>query len=253
MEHEPFDPRLSRMETEWTLVIQSHSGSPEQVITAQKALLERYSGAIHRYLLGAVHDPDVASELVQEFALRYLRGDFHRADPSRGRFRDFIKRSIRNLMLNHLKSQKRRARPLKAAPEPSIEAFETGFDVEFAESWRKDLLDRAWKSLEALQKKTGQPYYTVLRCRVEHPDLRSPALAERLSKDLERPVTANGVRQALLRARDKFVKFLLDEVSAALENPTFDDIEQELIDLNLITYCRDYLRRPRTRAAGEEE
>jgi len=252
VEQEPFDPRLSQMSTQWTLVFQAHSGSPEEVHAAQVVLLDRYSGAIHRYLLGAVRDPDVASELVQEFALRFLRGDFHRADPARGRFRDFIKRSVRNLMLNHLKSQKRGPRSLAAAPEPSLEAFESGFELEFAESWRKDLLDRAWKALETLQKKTGQPYYTVLRCRVEYPDLRSPALAERLSEKLGRPVSANGVRQALLRARDRFVKFLLDEVAAALENPTADDIEQELIDLNLISYCREYLRRHRALSAGEE-
>lgn len=245
MERQAFDPRLSQMSTQWTLVFQSHSGLPEEAHAAQVALVDRYSGAILSYLLGAVRDPELASDLSQEFLVRFIRGDFHRADPSRGRFRDFVKRSLRNLMINHIKSRKRGPRPLEGAPEPSLEAFETDFDARFTESWRRELLDRAWRALETLQAETGQPYHTVLRCRVENPELRSPALAERLSAQLGRPLTANGVRQALLRSRDRFVRFLLDEVTASLENPTDDDIDRELVDLHLIDYCRDYLKRHR--------
>jgi RNA polymerase sigma-70 factor (ECF subfamily) len=252
VEKEGFDPRLSQISTQWTLVFQAHSGSPELVHEAQVALIDRYAGAIHRYLLGAVRDAEVARELDQEFALRFLRGDFHRADPARGRFRDFVKRSVRNLMLNHLKSQKRRHRPLDVAPEPSIEAFESDFDIQFAASWRQGLLDRAWSALRELQKRTGMSYYTVLRCRAENPDLHSPELAALLSAQLGKPVNANGVRQALLRSRDKFAGFLFDEVSASLEHPTPDDIEQELIDLGLIGYCRDHLKRLRAEKTGHD-
>jgi DNA-directed RNA polymerase specialized sigma24 family protein len=249
VEKEGFDPRLSQISTQWTLVFQVHRGSPEQVQAAQLALIDRYAGAIHRYLLGAVRDANVAADLDQEFAVRFLRGDFHRADPARGRFRDFVKRSLRNLMLNHIKSQKRGPRPLEGAPEPTLEAFETDFDSQFIESWRKDLLDRAWRALQDLQKQTGMSYYTVLRCRVEHPDLRSPELAEMLSAQLGKPIKASGVRQALLRSRARFAGFLLDEVAASLENPSLDGIEQELVDLGLIEYCRDHLKR---RGAGSQ-
>jgi DNA-directed RNA polymerase specialized sigma24 family protein len=252
VEKEGFDPRLSQISTQWTLVFQAHSGPPDQVQEAQVALIDRYAGAIHRYLLGAVRDPDIARELDQEFALRFLRGDFHRADPARGRFRDFVKRSVRNLMLNYFKTQKRRPRPLDAAPEPSFEAFQTDFDLQFAASWRQGLLDRAWSALKELQDRTGMSYYTVLWCRAENPDMHSPDLATTLAAQLGKPVTANGVRQALLRSRDKFAGFLFDEVSASLEHPTPDDIEQELIDLGLIGYCRDHLKRHRAHPAGRD-
>ena len=86
-------PHLSRISTEWELVFQAHRGPPDEVTAAQSALMMRYAGAIHRYLLGALRDPELAAELDQEFAYRFLRGDLHRADPARGRFRDFLKRA----------------------------------------------------------------------------------------------------------------------------------------------------------------
>ena len=39
-------------------------------------------------------DEQLAEELFQEFALRMLRGDFRRAEPLRGRFRDYLKTVI---------------------------------------------------------------------------------------------------------------------------------------------------------------
>ena len=93
MELDRDNPHLSRITTEWDMVFQAHKGPPEEVTAAQTALMMRYAGAIHRYLLRGLGDPDAAGELDQEFALKFLRGDFHRADPARGRFRDFIKRA----------------------------------------------------------------------------------------------------------------------------------------------------------------
>ena len=62
------DPRLSEMSTQWALVIQAHSGVSDDAERAITQLMLRYSGAVHRYLLKALKDPDVADELCQEFA-----------------------------------------------------------------------------------------------------------------------------------------------------------------------------------------
>jgi len=85
VERQNQDPRLTQMTTQWDLVFLAHRGTPEQVGAAQVELMDRYSGAVHRFLLAALRDPEAAAELSQEFALRFLRGDFHRADPTRGR------------------------------------------------------------------------------------------------------------------------------------------------------------------------
>jgi DNA-directed RNA polymerase specialized sigma24 family protein len=77
------DDWLSQITTEWTMLLGAHAGTAAAARPLQHALLERYGGAVARYLLGAVRDPDVAADLAQEFAVRFLRGDFRRADPGR--------------------------------------------------------------------------------------------------------------------------------------------------------------------------
>lgn len=68
-------------------------------------------------------------------------------------------------------------------------------------------------------------------------------MAERLGSLLAKPLTADGVRQLLHRAREKFAAFLLDDVAQSLQNPSNEELEQELIDLNLLEYCRPDLER----------
>jgi RNA polymerase sigma factor (sigma-70 family) len=244
MENVEFDPHLSQMSTQWTIVFQAHSGSPDEAHIAASQLMCRYAGAVHRYLLKALKDPDAADELDQEFALRFLRGDFRNSDPNRGRFRDYVKRAVQNL-INDYYRRKRPALSLDArTPEPM--AADTGlpdFEEQFIESWRKDLLDRAWSSLAELEKNTGQPYHTVLRSKVSHPDLTSDKLASQLSTTLKKSYSAGAVRQTLQRSREKYVDYLLTEVRASLDNPTRDEVEQELIDLNLLHYCRPFMKR----------
>jgi RNA polymerase sigma-70 factor (ECF subfamily) len=243
VERQDWDPRLSQLTTQWDLIFQAHHGTPEQVGAAQVELMGRYAGAVHRYLLGALHDPEAVAELDQEFALRFLRGDFQRADPVRGRFRDFVKQALHNLMVDYRRRGNVRPRPMgDHLPEPAAPEDED-HDRRFLASWRSELMSRAWAALAELQERTAQPYHTVLRLRVEHPEMHSPEMAERISAVLGRPISAGGLRMALQRSRDRFVEFLLEEVAGSLRVPGKDDLEQELIDLNLLEYCRPAMKR----------
>jgi RNA polymerase sigma-70 factor (ECF subfamily) len=162
---------LSEMSTHWGLVFEANSGTPERVSVALSRLMCRYSGAVHRYLLKATSDPEVAAELSEEFAVRFLRGDFRQGDPSRGRFRDYVKRALQNLMKDYYRRRRRDATPLEPAPS-GVAVLDEGlvqFDRQFLKSWRNDLLDRTWVALDELERATGQPHHTTLRLRVEEP------------------------------------------------------------------------------------
>src|SRR5258708_2380538 len=107
------------MQTLWTLVCKAHQGPDKDGQQARAALLERYRGAVHRYLLGALRDADAADELAQEFALKFLRGEFRNADPERGRFRSFLKTALVRLVIDFHRRRKQQPLAMNShTPEP---------------------------------------------------------------------------------------------------------------------------------------
>jgi RNA polymerase sigma-70 factor (ECF subfamily) len=237
--------RLSEIETLWSVVFQAHQGEEDEARAAQARLMFRYLRAVRRYLLGVVRDPDTADDLTQDFSLRFLRGDFRRADPDRGRFRDFVKTAVLNLVVDY--HRRRMVRPVNLppnAPEPADPGQEPpNLDGPFLESWRQELFNRAWAALALHQRESHQPYHDVLTLRAERPELTSSQMAELLSTQLGKAVNAGWVRQMLLRAREKYADLLLEEVCCSLEYPSTEEVEQELIVLNMLDYCRKALDR----------
>lgn len=244
------DDRLSRIDTLWSVVQRAHGAEDDSANAAREQLLIRYGGAVRRYLLGALRNEDAADELFQEFAMRLVRGDFDRACPERGRFRQFVKTSIFHLIIDSQRRRRRVLQPLDEfdpaasdEPDPMNES-----DEEFRASWRTELLARAWAALESDERETGKLYFTVLRFRADHPDLGSPQIAEQLGGQLGRTLTSANVRVLLHRAREVFADRLLEEVAHSLENDQNERIEEELIELNLLEYCRPALERRRGEA-----
>jgi RNA polymerase sigma-70 factor (ECF subfamily) len=237
MEPDDLDARLTSISTQWTKLFAAHQDQGDAATAAQKELLLRYYGAVYRYLLGTLRDPAAAEELTQDFAVRFLRGDFRRADPQRGRFRDFVKTALRHLARDHWRKQGRAPVPLPSdGPEP---ADADAPDQPFLDRWREELLAQAWAALAEVERQGGQPYHAVLRGKVE--GARSAQLAARLSAEWGKPFTEDGVRQVLHRARQKFAELLVEEVARSLQTSEPEALERELIELGLLDYCRSAL------------
>ena len=244
------EQRLSRMVTQWSIVRCAHDSESDDRRAAQRALLERYGGAIRRYLLACLRDNDAADEVFQDFALRFVRGDFQCADPEHGRFRSFVKTVISHMVVDFHRRQQRRVRreallrndaaELLAGPDDRPPAPDA-----LVASWRDDLLARCWEQLRDLENRERRPLYTVLRFRADHAEADSQQLAEILTAHLGRPLTAGNVRVLVHRAREKFAELLLKEVADSLGDGSLDQLEQELIELRLHDYCRDALARLR--------
>jgi len=245
--------RLSKIQTLWTLVRRAHAGPADAVRDAQQQLLERYGGAIRRYLHGLLRNAEAADDLFQEFACRLLKGGLEGADPERGRFRNYVKGVLFHLVADHHNRQKRQPVALAdGMPEPVVEPPSlSDLDREFVQNWRDELLAQAWTALAAEERRTGRLFHTVLHLRAEQPRLSSQELAERLSAQLGKPLTAAGVRQTLHRARERFSDLLFAQVLESLDSPTAEHLEQELAELSLLEYCRHALEKRRHAEAGE--
>jgi RNA polymerase sigma-70 factor (ECF subfamily) len=260
------EARLSRIETRWTVVFQAHQ-QQGGAADAQQALVLRYHRAVFRYLRAMVKDADVAEDLSQEFVLRFLTGEFRRAHPTRGRFRDFLKRALRNMVIDFWRRKRveqekvlfrlhgglrgtppggdRGRRPVQGLGSADPHDDPVKADRTFQQGWRAEMLARAWEALARFQDRTRHAYHTVLLSRANNPQGRTAELARLLSICLGKPVTEAAFRQLLCRAREKFADFLVAEVACSLESSDPDAIETELIELDLLFCCQQSVARRR--------
>jgi RNA polymerase sigma factor (sigma-70 family) len=235
-----FDERLSRITTLWSLVQRAHAKPGDAAAAARRELLGRYCGAVYRYLLGALRNEDAAQEVFQEFALRFVRGDLHRADPARGRFRDYVKTAVIHLVYDHRAEQRRSPQPLPPDfPSPNRESSEHDEAAAFIQNWREELIERTWELLA----KANPNYHAVLLMHVQNPDMSSREIADSLTTQSHKEHTGGGVRVTLHRAREKFADLLIDEVAHSLTNPTESDLIDELRLLGLLKLCAPALER----------
>ena len=232
--------RLTEIPTRWDEVRIAQAGPAKQAQDAREALCRRYTGAARRYLLAAIDDPATAEDLTQEFALAVLEGKIQRADPQHGRFRDYIKGILFHLVSQYRRRQKKQPSSSPAGLEEYMDSRTAG-DKLFDQSWRDELLARAWAGLAEAQ----PDYFTVHHFRAAHPDMPADEMATELAPQLGKAVTAENVRQILHRARKVFADLLLREVSQSLANPTVEAVQQELYDLELASYFRNALALPK--------
>jgi RNA polymerase sigma-70 factor (ECF subfamily) len=253
---------LEDLLTHWSNVLRARQGDGDVAAAARNELLLRYHEAVRRYLLAKLHDEHVVGQVYSNFALRILEADrlLQRANPERGRFRDYLKVVLRHMIADYFQEREREKRkqrpltdgndyePVASGPEGPEE------DQHFVTCWRQELINQAWEALGQVEQRSGQPYAALLRFQEEQPGLRSAQLAEQLTARLGRPFTAAGVRQLIHRGRELFGDLLVGEVARSLqvdpaEPEGADRVEEELIELGLLfSYCKAALercRRPR--------
>ena len=237
----PDADRLSQISTNWQEVFDARSASADSARSGQHTLVLRYCGAVYHYLLTATGDVHAADDLVQEFALRFVRGDFHRAEPAKGRFRDFIKTVLYHLVVDHFRARKRSHQSLPdedSLPDPASRGESS--NAVFVRHWRQEILNRTWQELQHIG---GSGFFEVLRWKASNPDGRAADGARELTLLTQREITPAGFRQTLLRAREQFAELLIHEVTYSLGTADPGPVEQELAELELIDYCRPILTR----------
>lgn len=234
------DPRrLDELSTRWDWLRQANGAAQDQRQQAQELILKRYTTAILQYLMVRVKDKDTAEELFQEFAVKFVRGDFRNATPERGRFRDYLRQVLHHLVVD----EQRRKRPCVELPD----LVAAGDEATFFRLWREQLIGRVFEALAQHERDTGQPLHTVLRLRGEFPAASSDDLAEIACQRFGHQVSAVWIRNRLHFARRTFGDLLIEEVASTLLNPTADDIAEELASIDLLEQCREALERWRNR------
>ena len=233
-----FETRLSHISTNWDELIAAHDDEcfDQNGAVLRGAILRRYSSCVFQYILGATKSHHAAEDLAQEFALRFVRGDFRKANPEQGRFRDYLKVSLRNLVTDFFRGKpKEKDFELVGQHQVKSAAFDS-LELDFAEQWRQRVLSIAWNALKEFEAAKQTQYYSVLFLRTEHPNSSSEELAIFFSEQTNKQVNADWIRQTLRRSRLKFAELLIEEVGKTLNSNNRQEIRDELAELGLKKY-----------------
>jgi RNA polymerase sigma-70 factor (ECF subfamily) len=223
--------RLEEIATEWDVV-----RDPGRFVL-------HYAPAVRNYLTALLRNLHDAEEAAQDFLLRVVQHGFVRVREDGGRFRDYLKSAVRNAARNFLRRRKGpRFVEAEAALRDAPDKVERGLQERWLDEWRRCLLDRARQALARRQSRTpGNLFHTVLGLIVDNPLDDARTLAARASALLGRPLKTEAFRQQVSRARRAFAVLLAREAALTLDQPTADEIRDELIELALWEYVRDYL------------
>ena len=232
---------LAQISTAWSVVLRAKDGV--QIPTEEVAsFFSRYHGAVYRYFLTATRNSDVAEELTQDFAVRFLRGDFSNVHPDRGRFRDFLRVSLANQLRDFQRRQKVRSvnEPLHEEPMDHDAATAESFN----ENWRDEILAQTWTALERHQETTGQMFFLALKLKAVESELSSAELARLYSQRIQVETSDEAFRKILQRSRRRFGELLLNIIADTLAVPTREELQRELAELKLLVYCDTLLKTP---------
>lgn len=235
MEQGSPDPnvRLDEIATEWNIVY-----NPAQFI-------RQYAPAVERYFRALIKNPHDAEDVAQDFFMRVTRHGFARARKERGRFRDYLKAAVRNSALNFLRRQQTAKKNAELANSRVVLMSKkrlAAAEQEWMAVWRRCVLDRACQALERHQRGSpGNLFSTVVSLLLDFPDEDAKSMAERTSAAIGKPIRVEAFRKQVSRARRKLARLLVQEIAKTLDAPTAEQVKDELIELSLWQFVRDYL------------
>jgi RNA polymerase sigma-70 factor (ECF subfamily) len=227
--------------TRWSIIL-SGSGSKGKDQETRAALAELcriYWQPIFAFICQRGYSTQDAEDLTQDFFVIILEGDWlQNADPSRGRFRSLLLKSLKNFLndaTDRIRARKRGGdvsfiswdawvSEVPSQLSMSIQRLgslppERLFDVR----WAVTVVERALRRLcEECERQGRRRVFDVLSVylTVERDDVSCANLATTLG------IAQSTVKKLLYRMRQRYRWLLRDEVAQTVENPA--DIEDEL-------------------------
>lgn len=223
--------------TRWSLVSAVRCGDARASRAALETLCRSYWYPLYAYVRRSGHGADDAADLTQGFFAFVVEKDLlARADPERGKLRNFLLTALQRYLRDEWRRQQRQKRgggsemlSIDEATAEGLYAREPAH-VETPEKlyhrrWAITLLERTVLALRDDYRQQGKSdlFNALKPALTEEPDARSAAVTgETLG------MTAGAVRVAINRLRARYRQRLLAEVAASLEAHTEAEVEEEI-------------------------
>jgi RNA polymerase sigma-70 factor (ECF subfamily) len=224
--------------TRWSRVVLAGDPDAPQARESLAELCNAYWYPLYAYIRRRGYRPEEARDLTQDFFARLLeKGLLAEADPSRGRFRSFLRTVCAHFLANRHDREHARKRgggrttlPIDANTAEGRYALELadGLTPEriFDRSWALTLLGRVLDQLGQEYDEAGKAAtFEALRDQLAgDPDVPSyAAVAARLG------TTEGAARVAALRLRRRYGELLRGEIASTLAEPA--EVDDEIQDL----------------------
>jgi RNA polymerase sigma factor (sigma-70 family) len=227
--------------TRWSLILSGadSKGAEKETRAALAELCRIYWRPIFAFISRRGYSAEDAEDLTQDFFVMILEGDWlQHADPSRGRFRSLLLKSLQNFLNDAVDKTYARKRGgdvsfvswdawMAEAPSQLSISTETlnSWPAErlFDVRWAATVVERALRRLrEECERKGRLRVFDVLSAYLtaERDDVSSVNLATTLG------VPQATVKKLLYHMRQRYRWLLRDEVAHTVENPA--DVEDEL-------------------------
>lgn len=202
-------------------------------------LCQDYWPPVYAYIRRQGKSEADAEDLTQDFFYRIIRRDwFAKADPSKGRLRNYLFTSLVNFLRDVYRAQQTEKRGQGNTPL-SLEGAEGWYhreiadhlspDLLFQRRWAMHLVEKAMVSVEREYASRGQ----LLLFKVLQERLLSPGNGGEPLADLAEPLkmSAGAIRAALFRLRGRFRERLYDEVGQTIGSLDPREIREEMTSL----------------------
>ena len=228
--------------TRWNLILSggdSEKTDEYQIRAALAELCRIYWRPIFFFVARRGYSPEDAEDLTQDFFLRMLRGDWlQKADPTRGRFRSLLLKSVQNFLNDAADRTKARKRGgdvsfISWDPWMTEAPSELALSNEALNSWTAErLFDAGWAATvvqrairrlrEECERKGRLRVFEVLNryLTAERDDISYARLAAKLR------IAESTVKKLLYHMRQRYRFLLRDEVTQTVADPA--DVEDEL-------------------------
>lgn len=214
-------------DTRWSLILGGKVGGDARR-AAYDELARHYVEPIRAYLRCAwARSPDRVDDLAQAFFAWSLESGFlAKADPTRGRFRAFLKVALRNFALEQRRKERAVMRGGDVTTEPWTRA--DGSDVEVLDpdaASAEDVLDRAWKgalvrrALERLRVEFESDGRAAVHAVFRDYVLEPSAEIDYATVAARHGLTKVDVSNYLQRAKTRFRSILRAEVTDTVRDP----------------------------------
>jgi RNA polymerase sigma factor (sigma-70 family) len=218
--------------TQWSRVIAAGDRAAPETQTALAGLCEAYWYPIYAFIRCRSHSPDEAGELTQDYFTRLLeKSVISAADPSKGRFRAFLKTDCQHFLIDRHRRERVRVAVLKTISIDANDAenryrFEPADlmtpDRLFDRTWAITLLDRVLGLLaQEFAAKGRSNVFDRLKVVLTHGKGAVPAaeLAAQLG------MTESAVHTAVHRLKKRYRAILKQEIAATLDDASEADEE----------------------------